>query len=106
MEILASCDSDARINIHDLHIGRSSTEVRLSIEILMEDIKTEVSETLEFENRDKSKTSAFVEILDDQELDTWMKTNGFLINTCSTSIEFFDQDLMEKIQPVFAEKKV
>ena len=49
----------------------------LSIKTLMAEIKAVVLEKLEFENRDKSKMKAFLaflEILEDQELDTWMET--------------------------------
>ena len=50
------------IKINDLQNECSSTEVGLSIETLMEEIKENkavVSEKLEFENRDKSKLIVF-----------------------------------------------
>ena len=46
----------------------------------------------------------FLEILDDQKLDTWMKMNGSLIKS-STIVEFSFQHLMEEIKPMVAEKK-
>ena len=70
----------------------------------MEEIKGVVSEKLEFENRDKSKLVAFLEIMDDQELDTWMETNGFLVITSFTSVRFLIQAQMEEIKSVLDEK--
>ena len=50
----------------------------LSIKDLMEEFLVVVCEELEFENRDESKlTGFFLQFLDNQELDTLIKTNGF-----------------------------
>ena len=47
----------------------------------------------------------FLEILDDQEVDICIRTNGFLITSSYTSVKFMIQALMEEINPVAAEKK-
>ena len=69
----------------------------------MENFKAAVSEKLQFENRDKSKLLAFLEVLAHQELHIWMKTNGFLIKSSSTNVKLLIQDLIEKNKPVVAE---
>ena len=107
MEFSDFYDSDASIKINDVLIECSSKKVRLSVETLMEGIKAVVSEKLQFENRDKSKLKDFfLEILDDQKLDKWMKTNGLLIKSFSTCVKFLIQDLMEEIKPLNPGKSV
>ena len=55
-------DTDARSRINNFHNEFSSTKVRLPIETLMVEIKTEVPEKLEYDNWDKSEISAFSRI--------------------------------------------
>ena len=64
------------------------------------------SGNLKFENRDKSKLIAFLENLDHQVIDTWLRMFSFLIKCSSTSVKFLIQDLMEEIKPLVAEKRV
>ena len=52
MEISDNRDFDARININGFPTKSSSTGVRLSIETLIDEIKTIVAEKSQFEQRD------------------------------------------------------
>ena len=74
-----------------------------SIKILLEEIKAVISEKIKLGNRDKSKLLASLEVLVDLELDTWMKTDGLLTQSSSTTVKFSNQDLTEEIQPVAEE---
>ena len=47
----------------------------------------------------------FLEIMNDQELETWMKTKNFPIKSSSTSVKFMIRALPEEIKPVVVEKK-
>ena len=95
------------IRISDFLIGCSSANLRLLVEKLIEGIEAVASQKLELERRGKSKLIAFLlKILDDQELDARMKTDGFLIKSSSTCVKFLIQDMMEKVKSVVAEKKV
>ena len=99
-------ESDARIKTNDFHIEGSSTEVEILLEILMEEIKAVVSEKLDFEKRDNfNNLGVFLEIVVDQPLDTWMKSNGFPINMSSRSVNFVIQTPMDEIRPLVVEKK-
>ena len=49
-----------------------------------------------------------MEILEDQELETWMKTDAFSMKSCffdATSVKFLIHSLMKKIKTVGAEKE-
>ena len=67
-------------------IELSFTKVKPSNETLVEKIKAVVSENLAYEGPVISELKAFLETLDDQVPDTWMKTNGFLIKSSSTRV--------------------
>ena len=99
MEILDSFDSDAGIKVKNILVKCFFTKATLTTETVMEEIKAEVSEKLELEIRDFSKILPLSEILDDEELDIWMKTNCFLIKSSSTSVTFSIQAFTEKIKP-------
>ena len=77
LEFSYSYDSDARIKIEDFIIECSSTSMKPSSETLTEELNAVLSEKLELESREKSKLLAFLEFPDGQELDIWMKMNGF-----------------------------
>ena len=63
-----------------LFINYSFTKLRLSDETLIEEIKAAISGKLECENRNKIWNIRFFGNLAHQELDTWLKTNGFPMN--------------------------
>ena len=70
-----SYDSDARMELNEFSIERFSTGVKSWIETLMEETKSVFFGKFESEKRGKSKQVAFLQILDDDKLNTRIKTN-------------------------------
>ena len=69
-------------------------------------IKVVACVELEFEKRVKFEVSCFLwEFLENQELDRWIKSNGFIIESSSLSVKISFQAVLEEIKQVFAEKK-
>ena len=70
-------------------------------ETFTENIKTVVCEKFELENcKNLLGQIFFWENLDNRELDSWIKTNGLMINLSSKSMKFLNQSRIEDIKPV------
>ena len=59
LELSAFCDSDAWIKTNEFHLECSSTRIWLPDDALMVEVEAVVSRKIEFEYRDKTKTTAF-----------------------------------------------
>ena len=75
--------SDINVNLKTLLINCSATRAKFSKKTLMEEIK-----------------------LEDQELDTWMKTNCFSITSSSASANFSIRALVEESNLLLLKKRV
>ena len=78
-------DSDAKININGFSIGCSSTGLRLSFEILIDELKDRFAEKVHFEQRDVSIMMAFFKILDCGDCDARRTATDFSKKNCFTS---------------------
>ena len=71
----------------------------------MKAIKAVVTENVGSWNRFNFKLLAFLENPDDQEIDTRMKTNAFLIKSSPAIMKFLIESVMEEIKPLVVEKE-